>query len=157
MIKFSLRCDRDHAFESWFRDNGSYDELTRAGHLACPECGSTQVSKALMTPAVVTSRKRVIAVPTEQPPAAPPAPVQPVVAADERSLMLRAMLREMRDHVLRHAKDVGAQFAEEARRIHEGVSDETAIRGTASREDVEALLEEGIEVMPLPVFPDDRN
>ena len=155
MIKFSLRCDRDHGFESWFRDNRSFDELTRAGHLSCPECGSPSVTNALMAPAVMTSRRRAAPTSAEQPSA--PVQPQPVAIVDERAQALRAMLREMRDHLVQHSKNVGPQFAEEARRIHDGTSEETAIHGVASPDDVKSLLEDGIEVMPIPVFPDDRN
>lgn len=162
MIKFSLRCDRDHAFQSWFRDGQSFDDLALQGLLACPDCGSTAVGKALMAPSVVTSRKRsqVPASDAEQtsaPPAAPSQPAQPVAVLDERAQAFRSMLREMRDHLAKHSTDVGPAFAEEARRINAGQSEKASIHGTASRDDVEALLEDGIDVMPLPVFPDERN
>lgn len=159
MIRFSLRCDSDHRFESWFRDNASFDALSRAGHLSCSECGSAKVEKALMTPAVVTSRQRVTPSMQKAEPATPlsaPEPM-PVVVHDERHRMMRALLREMRDHVVQHSRDVGAEFASEARRMHEGEVEEAAIRGVASPEEVRGLLEDGIEVAPLPVFPDDRN
>jgi hypothetical protein len=88
---------------------------------------------------------------------APAAETLPVAANDEKHRMLRTFLREMRDHVIQHARDVGSEFASEARRMQEGEVEESAIRGVASPEEVRSLLDDGIEVMPLPVFPDDRN
>jgi hypothetical protein len=160
MIRFSLRCEREHAFDSWFRDGDSYDELSGGGHLSCPECGSTKVTKGLMAPAVVTSRKRAIAVPVAQSEPTVPSPspeTQAVALADERARMLRTALREMRDHMVSQSRDVGDAFAVEARRMHEGDTEAAAIRGTATSDDVRALLEDGIEVMPIPTFPDERN
>ena len=157
MIKFALRCGEGHAFDSWFRDSDAFDQLI--GHsIACPTCGSTDISKALMAPAVVTSRQRRNRAP--QPTEARPEPTasqDPAVLTDEKAQAFRAMLRAMRDHVVQNSKDVGQDFAGEARRIHEGVAEETAIRGLASHDEVKGLLEDGIEVMPLPVFPDERN
>lgn len=154
MIRFALRCAQDHAFDSWFRDGASFDALVSTGHVACPVCASTDVSKALMAPAVVTGRKRS----AEPPEATPVSPQpQPVAVLDERAQALRAMLREMRDHLVQNSRNVGSQFAEEARRIHEGDADERAIHGTASQDEVRDLLEDGIDVMPLPDFPDDRH
>jgi hypothetical protein len=157
MIRYSLKCTAEHGFESWFRDGESFDALASAGHLSCPECGSNAVSKALMAPAVVTSRKRAIAMPKETEAAPAPAPAIPVTLGDEKAQMMRALLRELRDHVVQHARDVGAEFASEARRMHEGETEQAAIRGTAAPDEVRALLEDGIEVLPVPVFPEDRN
>lgn len=89
-------------------------------------------------------------------PVATPPQAAPVLQ-DEKAQMFRAMLRDMRDHLIQNSKNVGAAFAEEARRIHDGASDESAIHGVASPDDVKALIEDGIEIMPLPVFPDERN
>ena len=158
MIKFSLRCDNDHSFDSWFRDGGSFDELSATAMLACPDCGSSRVSKALMAPAVMTSRKRMPPrAPEVEPPPPATQPTQPVAVADERAFALRSMLREMRDHLVKHSTDVGSAFAAEARRINDGASENTAIHGTASPSDVASLIEDGIGVMPLPAFPDELN
>ena len=81
----------------------------------------------------------------------------PPAAGDDPSLHMRAMFRQMRDHLVAHSRDVGPAFAEEARRMHEGEAEQASIRGQASADDVRALLDDGIEVMPIPVFPDDRN
>ena len=159
MIRYTLRCQRDHAFESWFGDAAAYDALAKAGHLSCPECGSTSVSKALMAPAVVTRRGRsgTVAKLPEQPAPAASVDVHPVVSTDDKHQAMRMLLREMRDHVMQHARDVGAEFASEARKMHEGAVEQASIRGIASPDEVRSLLDDGIEVAPLPVFPDERN
>jgi hypothetical protein len=151
MIRYALRCERDHAFESWFRDSRAFDDQSRAGLVECPSCGSRQVTKGLMAPSVMTSRRRV-----ETP--APPTPSQaPVALLDEKTRQLRALMRELRDHVVKNSDDVGAAFPEQARKMHDGLMEHRAIRGEASPDDVRSLLEDGIEIMPVPNIPDERN
>ena len=160
MIRYALHCDRDHAFESWFRDSQAFDDQSRAGFVSCPACGSTAVSKSLMAPAVVTSRRKATPVPTAAPavPAAPAAAEQaPVALLDEKAMKLRALMREVRDHVMKTSHDVGAAFPDQARKMHEGVIEQRAIRGEASADEVRALIEDGVEIMPVPQLPDDRN
>ena len=110
-----------------------------------------------MTPAVVTGRKRATALPAEVEPAPVQVQAAPVAVADQKAQMMRAVLRELHDHVVQNSRNVGKEFASEARRMHEGETERATIRGTAAPEEVRALLEDGIEIMPLPVFPDDRN
>ncbi len=91
-------------------------------------------------------------------PAAPAAPGdQAFVMASEQAQKLRAMIRELHAHVAANTEDVGARFAEEARKIHAGEADDRAIRGRASLEEAIELHEEGIGVLPLPPLPDERN
>lgn len=150
MIRYSLRCDRGHGFESWFRDSAAYDDQSGAGYVSCPECGSTAVTKSLMAPSVVTRRGKVA-------PAPAPAETAPVALLDEKAQKLRAMMRELRDHVMKTTDDVGAAFPAEARKIHEGVTEQRAIRGEASAAEVRALIEDGVSIMPVPSLPDERN
>ena len=158
MIRYTLRCAHAHEFESWFRDSAAFDEQKTAGHVACPLCGSSDVSKALMAPAVRTRRAvEARAEPRGEPTPASDAASVPVAMADEHAAKLRAMMRAFRDHVIANSTNVGPAFAEEARKIHDGVAEERPIRGEASPDDVRSLLEDGIEIMPLPAFPDDRN
>ncbi|MDX7953600.1 DUF1178 family protein [Lichenihabitans sp. Uapishka_5] len=152
MIRYHLRCDHQHGFESWFRDSDAFDQQSHDGLVSCPACGSTAVSKSLMAPSVVTSRRK--AAPSGPPTAAEPAPV---ALLDEKAQKLRAMMREVRQHVMTHSHDVGAAFPEEARKMHEGTVEPRAIRGEASVADVRSLIEDGIEIMPVPSLPDDRN
>ena len=159
MIRYTLRCDRGHTFESWFKDSQAFDALSDGGHLACPSCGSSEVGKALMAPAVRTSRMRTPA-PAEAVPAqviAPAEEANPPSTEAERMAQLRGLMREMHKRMVDHSTDVGPAFADEARKMHEGVSDEKAIRGTASKDDVRALLEDGIDILPMPTLPDEHH
>jgi hypothetical protein len=158
MIKYALRCDQSHVFESWFPNSQSFEDQKSSGLVGCPECGSTQVGKALMAPAVVTSRKRAAVQPTAPNSATESAATpEPVALVDDAAVKVRAMMRELRDHLVKNSHDVGAAFADEARKIHEGVAEHRPIRGEASPEEVRSLVDDGIDIMPLPVFPEDRN
>ena len=157
MIKYALRCDGGHAFESWFRDSASYDSLAEAKLVACPQCGSSHVDKALMAPSVQTSRGRANV--PESVPALPPQPEVPATLPllDDRTAKLRSMIKELRTQMIDGSTDVGTAFAREARKIHDGVADTKPIHGVASRDEVRGLLEDGIEIMPIPALPDDAN
>ncbi len=149
MIKFALACDKGHGFESWFPDGAAYDEQARRGLIACPECGSTRVDKAIMAPAIVGAVR-----PEREQGAAAPVPVALI---DERRRALRQAARELRREIEAHTDDVGAEFPRIARAIHAGEAPERAIRGQATRAEVEALIEEGVDVLPIPFAPDDCN
>lgn len=162
MIRYALACDRGHGFESWFRDSAGFEEQARLGLVSCPLCGSTSVAKQIMSPSVARTDRDL-----PEPPAAPlepaethgpPAPAGgPMVALGERERAFRALLKAVREHVTANAEHVGPRFAEEARRMHDGLSDFRAIYGEASTEEARALAEEGIEAYPLPILPEDRN
>ena len=160
MIRYTLSCENDHGFEAWFSGSAAFDEQRSAGHVLCPVCGSTAVEKALMTPSVSTARRKEI-----RPDAVPPGEGPksgtdvPLPVASDKAVpddILKAM-RTIRDTVKKNADYVGPGFAEEARKIHYGESEERGIYGEATTEDVNGLKEEGIDVMPLPVLPEDRN
>jgi hypothetical protein len=155
MIRYSLTCEHDHVFESWFRDSAAFDSQSRDSLVSCPVCGSADVKKSLMAPSVVTSRRKSVT-PAAPVPAPTPDPA-PVALLDERAQKLRNLMRELREHVMRTTDDVGPAFPEQARKMHEGEMEHRAIRGEASADDVQALLEDGIDIMPLPTLPDDRN
>ncbi len=169
MIRYALECGEEHGFEAWFRSSDDFERQQAAELLSCPVCGSHAVTRALMAPAVSTSRKRaeiaatIAAAPAVPEPAAAPAaapvaaPPVPVTLPDPRAAALADMLRQLRRHVEENAENVGARFPEEARKIHYGETDARGIYGQASRDDVEALLDEGIEVHALPILPEDRN
>ncbi|TVR05883.1 MAG: DUF1178 family protein [Salinarimonadaceae bacterium] len=155
MIRYALACDQAHEFESWFPSADSFDEQAARGFVACPVCGSTTVEKRLMTPSI--SRKD--RAPQQAAPGAAPAAETPAPVAllSERERAMRAMLREIREHVVRNSEDVGDRFVEEARKIHYGEADERSIYGQATLDDARDLMEEGVAVQPLPNFGDDRN
>ena len=160
MIRYTLLCAGEHGFESWFRDSAAFEQLAAVGEIACPVCGSTAVRKALMTPSVVTSRikRNEIATPVETAAPAVPAPdPHPVALMDDRARQLRAMMREVHRRVTTTADNVGRAFAAEARAIHEGDAPARSIYGEASRDEVAALLDDGIPLLPMPVLPDDHH
>ena len=163
MIRYALVCEQEHTFESWFRDSAAYDSLEQAGAVTCPVCGSATVRKSLMAPSVVTSRRKGKpsadpAHPAEAatPPAAAPSPA-PAVLLDSREKRLREMVRALHREIVAKADNVGRDFAAEARRIHDGETEPRSIYGEASKGEVEALLEDGVPLMPMPVLPDDKN
>ena len=137
MIKFALRCEPEgHVFDGWFRSSDDFERQLSLGLVACPNCGSVAVVKSLMRPAVATSREG-------------PSPAE--------AMQLMAKLQEMGREVRAKGENVGAAFAEEARKIHYGETPQRQIFGEASLPDVKGLVEEGISVMPLPPLPEDKN
>ena len=165
MILYRLRCTHDHHFESWFRDSAAYDEQKARDLISCPVCGSAEVGKAIMAPALgrgTGKRDEERAAPASTPaPAAAPhgpvAPTPPVALMGEREQQLRAMLRAVREHVVKNSDYVGEEFPRLARQMHEGEAEKRAIYGEASADEVRALIEDEIEVLPLPSLPDERN
>lgn len=154
MIRYSLRCENGHTFESWFQNSDAFASQHKRKLVSCPACDSIKVEKAIMAPQL--SRKSNS---RAQPDAAPiPADQQPMplaMAPQERELM--AKLREIRDHVTKTAENVGEKFPDEARKMHYGDIDHRPIFGEATSDEAQSLIEEGIDVLPLPVLPDDRN
>ena len=161
MILYSLSCAQDHDFESWFRDSSAYDEQKARGLVSCPVCGSSDVSKAIMAPSLGRGTRKFAteAVPAEatETAEAPAASAQPVALMSEKEQALRAMLKAVREHVVTHSDYVGDDFAASARRMHEGEEEKRAIYGEASHDEIRELIEDEIEIMPLPNLPDDRN
>ena len=158
MIHYNLRCDRGHAFESWFQSSSAYESQEKRKLVNCPACGSTKVERAIMAPQIVSKRGRDRAAPPPAPAAGTEvtAPAStPLMMAQEREL--RAKLKELRDHIVKNADNVGERFPNEARKMHYGDIEHRPIYGEASPEEARSLIEEGVEVSPLPVLPDDRN
>jgi hypothetical protein len=148
MIKYALACEQAHEFESWFPSSEAYDTQRKRGFVTCPFCNSAKVEKQIMAPSV--SR-------TDRAPAAPAPEPQAVALLSEKQKEIRALIRAMREHVMKNAENVGRDFAEEARKIHYGEAEQRSIYGEADLAETRALLEEGIDVLPLPAGPDDRN
>lgn len=154
MIRFALQCDAGHGFESWFRDGAAYDTQNEAGLLTCPVCGARSVEKQIMAPMVLAPT--VLSPATAGQDKAPPRS-QPVAMMSDKDREMRAMLRAFKQHLEAHADNVGNGFAEEARKIHYGETDSRAIYGVASSDEAKALVEEGIEVLPVPGLPDEHH
>ncbi|MEP4247328.1 DUF1178 family protein [Tateyamaria sp.] len=140
MIKYTLKCDDGHAFESWFANADAYDSLLSAGHVSCAVCGSTQVRKAIMAPRVNTTKER--------PPEAEA--TQPAVPETSEA---QAALAQMREDVEKNATYVGGDFARKARDMHLGDAPDTPIWGEANLKDAKALIDDGVPVAPLPFIP----
>lgn len=155
MIRYALVCDEAHEFESWFASAGAYDEQARRGFVTCPYCNSPRVEKAIMAPSVAR-RDREEAVRTPAPATNAP-PAQELALVDAKMAEVRAMVRALREKIIEHTTDVGAAFPEEARRIHDGEAEARPIRGQASWDEAQALIEDGVEIMPIPPSPDERN
>ena len=157
MIKYALVCDKGHEFESWFADSAAYDKQRKRKLVACPLCDS---DKAIMAPRI-TAKKGKRAMPVEAPAAAPseaPAgPPAPVAMISPQEMEFRSKLKELRDHLVKNAENVGGKFPEQARKMHYGEIEHKSIYGVATPQEAKELLEEGIECHPLPVLPDERN
>lgn len=137
MIVYNLRCRNAHEFEGWFRDSTAFDEQQKGGALTCPVCDSRKVEKAIMAPAVAGTKK---SAPSE---------------TDARQL--RQFMTGLRQYVQNNADYVGPNFAEEARKIHYGETEHRHIYGEATLEEAKELVEEGVDVAPLPPDLDGAN
>ena len=142
MIKYKLVCNESHEFEGWFRGSDEFDMQAASGHLSCPVCSSTAVARAIMAPAIASSKA---------------AAVQRQAPGPERQREIFAALRKLRSEVEAKSTYVGERFAEEARKIHFGETPERMVHGEASVDEVRTLSEEGVPVMPLPRLPKDMN
>ena len=141
MISFKLSCERDHVFDAWFRNGDDFESQARRGLIDCPVCGSNDVEKSLMAPAVSTRRGDRDLVVAQSP--------------DQKKIM--AKMVELARKIRKNADDVGDRFPEEARKIHYGETDPRGIFGKASLEEAASLAEEGVDFMPLPPLPEDKN
>lgn len=142
MIKYTLSCDGGHSFDGWFSSSADFDRQAELGLVSCPVCGSASVAKELMAPSVSTSRKKDEA---------------KVLMMDQARKEAVAKIRELVTAIRENSDDVGEKFPEEARKIHYGEAEERGLIGKATADEARALLEEGIEIAPLPVLPDDVN
>jgi hypothetical protein len=136
MIVYNLRCKAGHGFEGWFKDSAAFDAQASSGKLVCPVCNSRKVEKAIMAPAVAGTRKT-------------------SVTAPEEMRKMRQFMTGLRKYVQDNAEYVGPRFAEEARKIHYGETQERQIYGESTVKEAVELVEEGIDVAPLPPDPDE--
>lgn len=147
MIRYTLKCDNDHVFDSWFPSADGFDTLRAKGLASCPECGSAQVDKTLMAPRVRPSRKTTVDAP--EPARVSDATETPVSLSAPDSALAEAIAR-LRAEVEAKSDYVGNRFADEARAMFDGEQPQRAIHGEARAEEARALLEDGIPVLPLP-------
>ncbi|WP_298830026.1 DUF1178 family protein [uncultured Piscinibacter sp.] len=133
MKVLNLRCAHDHRFEGWFGCDDDFESQSSRQLVSCPVCGDSAVSRLPTAPRLNVSGLK-----------------QEVVGAEPGQAVQAAWVQAVR-HMMAHTEDVGERFPEEARRIHYGEAQARGIRGQASREDADALREEGIEVLAVPV------
>ena len=138
MIRYALRCDNDHRFESWFQSGDAFEALLTRGHIECPECGATNVTKDLMAPRVRPGRKK-----ADTP--------RPMTNAPDPEIA--DALKKLRDHVETTSDYVGPDFATEARAMHEGEIPHRSIYGEARADEARKLVEDGVPALPLPFIP----
>jgi hypothetical protein len=147
VIAYNLICGDGHEFEGWFKDSAAYDAQAKKGVLACPVCGDDDVKKAIMAPAVKTSvtkakgRQEVLAPDSNKP--------------DQQKL--RQFMAGYRKFIEENAEYVGPKFPEEARKIHYGETEERHIYGESTLGEARELVEEGIQIAPVPPYPGDLN
>ncbi len=141
MIRFTLVCSEAHEFEGWFRDNADFDKQQKHNMVSCPVCETQSVGKAIMSPSVSTGR----------------AQEKVTLAMGDEQRRMMSEMRAMAQKVKANADYVGDKFADEARKIHDGDTEPRGIYGEATNEEARALIEEGIDFMPLPSFPEDHN
>lgn len=169
MIRYRLKCEKRHEFEAWFASSAAFDRQTKRGQIACPRCGSPKVHKTLMAPNIIKGVKRARAgkgaekvaeqtaaeTPATAPKPAPPPPneLHRLAAHGE----LAKAMRKLRTEIEAKSEYVGPRFSEEARKIHYEEAPQRGIYGEATREEAQALSEEGIEFFPLPPLPEDHN
>jgi hypothetical protein len=151
LIRYPLVCEAGHGFETWFRSSQDYDVQREKKLVNCPSCGSVSVEKQIMRPSVTrTDRAPACA---EQP---GPEPTR-VAMMSPQEKEYRRKLKELHDHVTKNADYVGDKFPELARQMHLEEIDQRSIYGEAKPDEVRELLDEGVEVQPLPVLPEERN
>jgi len=145
MIKYRLGCASGHEFESWFPSSDEYDAQSRSGAVACPLCGSAEISKQPMAPAIVTGHNR-------------ERPLRETMAmSGEAHRPVLDALRALKQTVVENTEDVGHRFAEEARKMHFGDIEERHIRGSSTADEAKGLIDDGVPFGILPPLPQDLN
>lgn len=137
MIAYNLSCARGHEFEGWFKDSAAFDTQENEGALVCPLCGNSKIRKAIMAPSVMNANA--------------------AVPLKTHAETVRQYTAGLRNFIRENAEYVGPRFAEEARKIHYGEADERHIYGESTNSEVKELVDEGIEVAPFPIDPEDMN
>lgn len=142
MIRFALKCESDHRFESWFQSGAAFDALLQRDLVECPVCGGTSVSKDLMAPKVSSVDKS-------------PPDAQPMVHTPDAEVA--QAIAKLRDHVEKNSEYVGESFAREARAMHVGDRPPRAIHGRVEKGEAKSLIEDGVPALPLPFDPRQKN
>ncbi len=146
MIQFTLKCDQDHRFDSWFKSAAAFDALAQAGHISCAVCGSSQVTKGMMAPRVSTGKSAALAEPQATGDPAVPVLSEPKSEIEKAISALRKKVEASSDYV-------GTDFVKEARAMHAGEKPERSIYGEARLDQAKELIKEGVPLMALPFRP----
>ena len=146
MIRYDLICSKGHEFDGWFSDSAAFDIQAKRGLISCTHCGVSKIEKQIMAPGIPTKGNR-----KSDTQAMSAGPIDPRAAA-----MVQVM-RDYRKHVTENSENVGKKFADEARKIHFKEVNERSIYGEATADDAKALIEDGIDVHPIPRLPEDGN
>ena len=149
MIHYQLQCGQSHGFDGWFKDSASFEKQAKRGLIECPECGGTDVERALMAPALTLREALPVPVATAE----PPAPAAEKSAAVRLPAQMMAVLQKIRAEIEKNCDYVGPDFADQARAMHRGEVEAKPIYGETSDEQAESLAEEGIEVAKVPWVP----
>lgn len=149
MIRFSLKCKDDHSFESWFQSGSAFEALKSRGLLECAICGSNDVDKAIMAPRVAVGERPSTAEAPETPPTEPDKPVA-VSGGLRPDTPLAEAMTKLRREVEKNSDYVGDSFSDEARKMHLGEAPQRAIYGEARLDEAKSLIDDGIDVIPLP-------
>ncbi len=154
---FDLSCEHDHLFEGWFASLESYEDQASRGMVRCPVCQSARITRRVSAPHLNVSHLKSQREDHTPAVAGPPGRAAVMAPSGGQLAQLQAeVLRHIR-RIISQSDDVGVRFADEARRMHEGEIEHRAIRGTATAEECQALLEDGISIMPIPdILDDDR-
>tara|TARA_B100000965_G_scaffold326274_1_gene288759 strand:+ start:366 stop:791 length:426 start_codon:yes stop_codon:yes gene_type:complete len=136
MINYTLKCDQNHTFDSWFKSAEAFEMLVKKSMVVCSECGSTKITKAIMAPSVSTSRKK-----------------DKKTQELEKKSKIKNDILELKKKIEANSEYVGNNFANEARSMYLGETPERSIYGEAKADDAKKLIDDGIPVMPLPFLP----
>ncbi|MEQ8733423.1 MAG: DUF1178 family protein [Rhodospirillaceae bacterium] len=151
MIVYDLVCEKDHEFESWFRNGAAFDTLSKAKDISCPICGSVKVRKAPMAPRISKSGVKDI-VPPAVPEQSQVKGSKGLGPEDMTTAMTKAVeaIKELQASIEKNFDNVGVKFPEEARKIHYGEAEARGIYGEATVEEAQELIEEGVEIAAVP-------
>ena len=152
MINYSLICKKEHKFEGWFRTSEDYEEQARKGLVSCPTCHDKEISKALMAPAVKSSKKLNKGTADKNIKNTYQDTEYKAIAGENE---IKSILRNMKKYIENNCENMGENFANEARLISKGDAEERGIYGKVSNKEAEELLDEGIEINAIPRIKDD--
>tara|TARA_E500000331_G_C17204912_1_gene690967 strand:- start:238 stop:657 length:420 start_codon:yes stop_codon:yes gene_type:complete len=131
MIKYNLKCENNHNFDAWFSDSSNFEEQNKKNLIFCPKCNSTKIEKNIMAPNIGSKK-------------------QSYTNALKTEKNYEKIIKNVRKHVEKNFDYVGDKFADEARAIHYGEKEEREIYGETSVEEAVDLIEEGVNVSPIP-------